>query len=220
MSAVREVLIGDDDRLFADPLVSLLRERGCVADAAHDLPSARDALAARPTARCFLDRHFDGSDLLAQLDELVATFPATAFVVVDAHWQRAAETAALARGAAGLVAKDDDLCSLVLAAVTPCVVDLHAAARRIRRPAGVAPGRMDLTYREVEVLERLAAGIDAHELARELGISYTTVRTHIQHILWKLDVHSQVAAVARARSRGLVTPGARGAQTTQFAQLA
>ena len=118
------------------------------------------------------------------------------------------------------MSKSDDLSALVLAAIAPCVVDLHAAARRIRRATDRPGGRTELTCREVEVLQHLASGTEAREMAGKMGISYTTVRTHIQHILWKLDVHSQVAAVACARSVGLVTPTERGAQTTHFAQLA
>jgi DNA-binding NarL/FixJ family response regulator len=54
-----------------------------------------------------------------------------------------------------------------------------------------------LTPREREVLELLAGGQGAAEIAVALGISMPTVRTHIQHILSTLGVHSQLAAVAR-----------------------
>ena len=61
-----------------------------------------------------------------------------------------------------------------------------------------------LTPREVEVLRLLAAGHASQDIANELFISLTTVRTHSQNILRKLDVHSQLEAVATAFRKGLI----------------
>ncbi len=61
-----------------------------------------------------------------------------------------------------------------------------------------------LTPREVEVLHLLANGNASQDIATELFISLTTVRTHIQNILKKLEVHSQLEAVALAFRRGLL----------------
>ncbi len=58
--------------------------------------------------------------------------------------------------------------------------------------------RTPLTAREVEVLRNLAQGSSTREIADTLSISVATVRTHIQNILEKLEVHSQVQAVASA----------------------
>ncbi len=84
-------------------------------------------------------------------------------------------------------------------------------------PAQVAMSRADggrgsshylpaqfLTPREREVLEGLVRGRNAHALADELGIRYSTVRTHIQNLLAKLGVNSQLEAVALATSESLV----------------
>jgi len=61
-----------------------------------------------------------------------------------------------------------------------------------------------LTPREVEVLRLLAAGHASQDVANELSISVTTVRTHTQNILRKLEVHSQIEAVALAYRGGLI----------------
>jgi DNA-binding response OmpR family regulator len=61
----------------------------------------------------------------------------------------------------------------------------------------------DLTARELEVLEHLAAGQDQAAIARELVISEKTAATHIQHILSKLGVHSRAEAVAFAHRNGI-----------------
>lgn len=56
-----------------------------------------------------------------------------------------------------------------------------------------------LTARELEVLRMLAGGMSRQEIARRLGISSNTVRTHLRHLMDKLDVTSQLAAAARGR---------------------
>jgi DNA-binding CsgD family transcriptional regulator len=70
-----------------------------------------------------------------------------------------------------------------------------------RRQARTAAG---LTPREHEVLERLADGQDAMEIARELGLSVYSVRGHIKSLMRKLKVHSQLQAVVVAARRGIV----------------
>lgn len=61
-----------------------------------------------------------------------------------------------------------------------------------------------LTPRQLEVLRLLAEGIPAKLAAQQLGIAEVTVRNHIRAILSALGCHSQLAAVAEARRRGLV----------------
>jgi DNA-binding NarL/FixJ family response regulator len=56
-----------------------------------------------------------------------------------------------------------------------------------------------LTRREREVLEHLAAGHSRPEIAEAMSVSPDTVRTHIQNVLKKAEVHSTVAALAKAR---------------------
>lgn len=57
-----------------------------------------------------------------------------------------------------------------------------------------------LTERELEVFGQLAAGRDRRGIARVLGVSPHTVRTHIQKIFVKLDVHSMIEALALLRA--------------------
>jgi PAS domain S-box-containing protein len=65
-------------------------------------------------------------------------------------------------------------------------------------------GPADLTPRQREILGRLAEGVPAKVIARDLGLSETTVRNHIRAILLELDCHSQLAAVAKARRAGVL----------------
>jgi DNA-binding NarL/FixJ family response regulator len=74
---------------------------------------------------------------------------------------------------------------------------IDRVARRARRGSRAGSRRNDiLTTREREVLTLLAQDQSQQEIAERLGVSYTTVRNHVQHILSKLGVHSILEAVA------------------------
>jgi PAS domain S-box-containing protein len=61
-----------------------------------------------------------------------------------------------------------------------------------------------LTRREMEVLQLLATGLTTPGMAGALGLSKTTVRNHVEHLLAKLGVHSRLEAVVYAARHGLV----------------
>ena len=64
--------------------------------------------------------------------------------------------------------------------------------------------RVSLSSREIEVLELVAAGRSNSEVADELFVSETTVKSHLAHIFSKLDVSSRTAAVSEARRKGIL----------------
>jgi LuxR family transcriptional regulator, maltose regulon positive regulatory protein len=59
------------------------------------------------------------------------------------------------------------------------------------------------------VLRYLPTNLSAPEIARELSLSVTTVRTHVRHVFAKLGAHHRTEAVARARDLGLLAPPPR-----------
>jgi DNA-binding NarL/FixJ family response regulator len=119
---------------------------------------------------------------------------------------------ALRVGASGFVLKDDPPEQLLAAIRTIAQGDAllsPAVTKRVieqftRTPRATPPKALDeLTDRELDVFRLIARGLSNAEIARELYISDTTVKTHITHILQKLDLRDRVQAVVLAHEIGL-----------------
>jgi LuxR family transcriptional regulator, maltose regulon positive regulatory protein len=66
-----------------------------------------------------------------------------------------------------------------------------------------------LSQSEARVLRYLPTNLSAPEIARELSVSVTTVRTHMRHLYAKLGAHQRTEATGRARALGLLAPSPR-----------
>lgn len=96
--------------------------------------------------------------------------------------------------------------SLLAPSVTRRLIETYVR----RQPArALPPGIKELTAREREVLELMAHGLSNGEIAEAFVVSETTVKTHVAHILGKLDLRDRVQAVVFAYECGLVQPGNR-----------
>jgi DNA-binding NarL/FixJ family response regulator/class 3 adenylate cyclase len=126
---------------------------------------------------------------------------------------------ALRAGASGFLLKDvppEQLVEGIRAVASGDALLAPAITRRVveefvRRPLDSArtppPELAELTPREVEVLKLIARGLSNAEIAETLVVSETTVKTHVAHILMKLDLRDRVQAVVFAYESGLVEPG-------------
>ncbi len=126
---------------------------------------------------------------------------------------------ALRAGASGFLAKDVPAEDLVAAIRTVAAGEAVVAPRILKRlldtfaavlpdPSAQAPRGLEaLTDREREVLVQLARGLSNAEIARELSVSETTVKTHVGHVLTKLGLRDRVQAVVLSYETGLVRPG-------------
>ena len=126
----------------------------------------------------------------------------------------------LRAGASGFLLKDvpaDELVSAVRVVHSGAAIVAPTVTRRLldrfasRLPSADAPVRAslpDLTERERQVLLLVARGMSNAEIAADLVLSETTVKTHVSNLLMKLGLRDRVQAVVLAYERGLVTPAA------------
>jgi DNA-binding NarL/FixJ family response regulator len=124
---------------------------------------------------------------------------------------------AIKAGASGFLLKDTPADDLVKAVKVIAAGDALLAPSVTRRlitefasessSYSAAPGLEHLTDRETEVLELLARGRSNQEIAAELFLGETTVKTHVSRVLAKLEVRDRVQAVIMAYESGLIRPG-------------
>jgi DNA-binding NarL/FixJ family response regulator len=136
---------------------------------------------------------------------------------------------ALSAGASGFVLKDDPPEQLIAAVRTVAAGDAllsPAITKRVikqftRLPRPEPPKELnELTEREREILRLIAGGLSNAEIGQELFITDTTVKTHVTHILQKLNLRDRVQAVVLVYQTGLFeadtrVPASRDESTTR-----
>jgi DNA-binding NarL/FixJ family response regulator len=122
----------------------------------------------------------------------------------------------LRAGASGFLLKDaggDQLVDAVRivasgdALIAPSITMRLISEFADRPESAEVKGFDELTDREVEVLGQMAKGLSNAEIGEALFVSETTVKTHVSHILTKLQLRDRVQAVVAAYESGLATPG-------------
>ncbi|MBO3739804.1 response regulator [Actinoplanes flavus] len=165
-----------------------------------------------------LDPELSDADGIAIAELIRVRQPDSRVVILTASEEPSLVRRATTAGAAGFLSKNGALGDVLNALRTAhrgsmtVSTDILARLLRSTTPAtaprgGVANG--GLTVRENEVLQLMAAGLDARTVARRLGISVHTCRGYQKAVLAKLGAHSQLEAVAIATRRGLVRPDPR-----------
>ncbi len=160
--------------------------------------------------------HLDGIDATRQI---TASGVATRVLVVTTFDVDEYVARAVRAGASGFLLKDtppDELLRAIRVVARGDALLAPSSTRQLIEQylTGTAPALDDgsdvverLTDRELEVLGLLARGLSNAEIAAELVLAETTVKTHVGRVLAKLDVRDRVQAVVWAYEHGVVRPG-------------
>ena len=153
-----------------------------------------------------MDLQFGAQETGADATRRIRALEAPPYVLVLTNYDSDGDIlGAVEAGASGYLLKD--------AGAQELIAGVSAAAAGESALAPVIAGRLlsrlrapsaSLSRREIEVLTKVAAGRSNTEIAAELFVTETTVKSHLVHIFSKLDVSSRTAAVSTARQLGIV----------------
>jgi DNA-binding NarL/FixJ family response regulator len=214
------VLVADDQSMVRAGFRMLLSgepDIEVVAEASNGLEAVDKAARFRPNV-VLMDIRMPELDGLEATRRILAADDAARILILTTFDLDEYVYEALRAGASGFVLKDDPPEQLLAAVRTVAGGDAllsPAVTKRVikqftRIPHPAPPRQLDdLTEREVDVFRLIARGRSNAEIGRELYISETTVKTHITHILQKLDLRDRVQAVVLAYETGLFDTDAR-----------
>jgi DNA-binding NarL/FixJ family response regulator len=216
-AAITRVLIIDDHRLFAEAL-------GVAIDRHDDLATIgtsstiADGLAEVARTRpdvVLMDVYLPDGDGIDAIADVRGLSEGTRVLVMTGHTDVDVMVRAAAAGASGFLPKENPASGAIEAIRGArdgrMIVDgstvaaiLARVGRRPSTPRSRAAADLQLTGRELEVLELMGRGMDSHAVAEHLSISLHTCRGHQKRILAKLRAHSQLEAVVQAARYGLI----------------
>jgi DNA-binding NarL/FixJ family response regulator len=207
------VLVADDQQLVRAGFRLLLRgepDIDVVAEARTGAEAVHQAKRFAPTVT-LMDIRMPDVDGLEATRRIIADDPAARVLILTTFDLDEYVYEALQAGASGFVLKDDPPEQLIAAVRTIAAGDAllsPAVTRRViaqfaRRHRPPPPGLDELTTRERDIFRLIAEGRSNPEIARELYISETTVKTHVTHLFSKLGVRDRVQAVVLAHQCGV-----------------
>jgi DNA-binding NarL/FixJ family response regulator len=218
---VRVLLVDDDDLMRTGLRAVLSSDAGVevIGEAADGRAAVAAVRAYRPDV-VLMDVRMPDLDGIAATRELLAGWPEVKVVILTTFEQDDYIFGALSAGASGFLLKrsrPEELLgaihtvaagdSLLSPSVTRTVIERMAQQPPPDRNAHERLA--ELTPREREVLELIARGLSNGEIANELVIEETTVKTHVKRILMKLRLRDRIQAVIFAYESGLAQPGSR-----------
>lgn len=211
------VLLADDQAMVRAGLRLILEAEDdleVVGEAEHGDAAVRLVQQEAPDV-VLMDVRMPVMDGLEATRRIVEEAPDTRVIVLTTFDVDEYVYGALRAGASGFLLKDaggDKLVEAIRVVAAGEALLAPAVTRRLIGEFAARPetpevtGLEDLTERELEVLELVARGMSNAEIAEELVVSLPTVKTHVSHVLTKLDLRDRVQAVVVAYESGLVTP--------------
>jgi DNA-binding NarL/FixJ family response regulator len=211
------VVLADDQAVVRDGLVMLLSasdEIEVLAAAADGTQAVERCLALGPDV-ALLDLRMPGLGGAEVTAALAEQAPAIKVLILTTYADDEAMLPALRAGAVGYLTKDATSEELVGAirdvAAGRTVLDPAVQRRLVELATAPAPAAAPpaveapdgLTRREVDVVRLVAEGLSNRQIARRLVLSEATVKTHLNHVLSKLDVDGRPGLVAWAWRHGL-----------------
>ena len=198
------VVLGDDHVVFLDALATVLSQHGhMVCGVARSTSEMVTRVSAHQPDVCLIDCNATANDHAQTIGRVLAASASTSVLVLGANPGSEAAEQALDAGASGYLHQSRGVGALVTALDRvlngQIVVDVpHAAPSRPAEPNQALRLAAYLTSRERECLMMLVEGLDTAAMVNRLGVSRTTVRTHLQAVLTKLGVHSRLEAASFA----------------------
>ena len=212
------VLVADDQSMVRAGFRLLLSgEDGIevVAEAENGLEAVDKAARFQPSV-VLMDIRMPELDGLEATRQILAADPGARILILTTFDLDEYIYEALRAGASGFVLKDDPPEQLIAAIRTVAAGDAllsPAVTRRViqqftRIPRAAQPSGLEqLTGRERDVLRLVAQGLSNAEIGEQLYIGETTVKTHVTHVLQKLNLRDRVQAVVLAYQTGLASAG-------------
>jgi DNA-binding NarL/FixJ family response regulator len=207
------VLVADDDALVRRVVARVLAKDGCavVAEAADRVGLLSLASHHQPDVVVVdIGRLAFGDGLIRELAKL-SPDPGVSVLVLTTCNEESLVLRALADGASGYLLKEtgtETLGAAVHAVAAGHVVLSPHLTRTVVDTAGSLimndSAFRELTRSERLVLEMVAEGMTTVQIARRLSVAPSTVKSHVSHLLGKLDVQDRVQAVVLAYRHGLV----------------
>lgn len=208
----KKLLIVDDHEIIRLGLRLMLEGSGLeIIGEATNAAEAIEAVEQTAPDVVLLDIRMEGGDGLNALGRMKLDHPDLPIVLYSAYDNPTYIARAVALGASGYVLKSAPRERLIEALNTAVAGESAWTREELRRVTGaLATPRLSqdievpLTQRESEVLRQMALGLTNKEIAKMLGISYETVKEHVQHILRKIGVSDRTQAAVWAVRKNLV----------------
>jgi DNA-binding NarL/FixJ family response regulator len=208
VTAPIRILIADDHPVVRAGVRGMLESQPdfeVIGEAENGREAREKAVRLRPGI-VLMDLRMPEMDGVTAIQEIRKELPAARIIVLTTYDSDADILLAIEAGATGYLLKDaprEELFRGIRAAARGATALAPAIAARLSSRRGDSD-RSALSSREMEVLQRVAAGQSNKEVGADLSISEATVKSHLIHIYQKLGVSDRTAAVTTALDRGII----------------